>query len=61
MKNNEIKAAIANISATTKMLESFINKPENYNSFASSLMETAIREIQKQAEAIHEIEYMYGI
>ncbi len=60
MKKNEIQAAIANIAATAKGLESFINKPENYNSFASTLMVEAIRELEKQAQNIHDIEYMYG-
>ena len=60
MRNKEIEAAIANIDATARGLESFINKPENYNSFASSLMEESIRELRKQASSINEIEYMYG-
>ena len=60
MKNKEIETASANIAATAKSLETFINKPENYNSFASSLMEDVIRELEKQASTIREIEYMYG-
>lgn len=60
MKNKEIEVASANIAAIAKGLESFINKPENYNSFASSLMESTIRELEKQASNIREIEYMYG-
>lgn len=60
MKNKEIDAAIANITATAKILETFINKPENYNSFASSLMQETINELERQASAIHEINYMYG-
>ena len=59
MKNKEIETASANIAATAKGLETFINKPENYNSFASSLMEDVIRELEKQASTILEIEYMY--
>ena len=60
MKNKEIEVASANIAAIAKGLESFINKPENYNSFASSLMEHTIRELEKQVSNIREIEYMYG-
>jgi len=60
MRNQEMKAAIANIAASAKVLEDFINRPENYNSFASTLMEQAIRELQKQSRNIDEIEYMYG-
>lgn len=55
-----METASANIAATAKALESFINKPENYNSFASTLMEEIVKELHKQASNIHEIEYMYG-
>ena len=60
MESNEMKTACANIAATAKSLEKFINKPENYNSFASSLMEQTIRELKKQASYIKDIDYMYG-
>jgi hypothetical protein len=60
MKNETMQVASANIAITAKTLENFINKPENYNSFASSLMEEVIRELEKQAINIREIEYMYG-
>lgn len=60
MKTNEMEAASANIAAIAKGLESFINRPENYNSFASKLMEQSIRELEKQAETIRELDYMYG-
>jgi seryl-tRNA(Sec) selenium transferase len=59
MKTKEMEAASANIATTAKALEAFINKPENYNSFASSLMEQVIKELEQQASAIREIEYMY--
>ena len=58
--NKEVEAASANIAAIAKGLESFINRPENYNSFASTLMESVIVELDKQASAIRELEYMYG-
>lgn len=60
MKNKEMEVASANIATTAKALENFINKPENYNSFASSLMEQVIRELERQADTIRSIEYMYG-
>ncbi len=60
MKQTEIEAASANIAAIAKGLESFINKPENYNSFASSLMVEAIRELERQATTIQDLNYMYG-
>lgn len=59
MKRKELEAASANIVATANGLEKFINKPENYNSFASSLMEAAIRELKLQADTIEQLEYMY--
>lgn len=55
-----MEVASANIATTAKALENFINKPENYNSFASSLMEQVIRELERQADTIRSIEYMYG-
>jgi hypothetical protein len=60
MKIQEMQSASANIAATATVLEAFINKPENYNNFASSLMVQVIRELNKQAINIREIEYMYG-
>ena len=60
MKSKEMQAASANIAATAKILEKFINEPQNYNSFASSLMLDVIKELETQASNIKEIEYMYG-
>lgn len=60
MKSKEVETACANIAATANSLQKFINKPENYNSFASSLLQETVRELQKQASSIREIEYMYG-
>lgn len=56
-----MEAAYANIAATAQGLEKFINRPENYNSFASTLMEEVIRDLEKQASTLRELQYMYGV
>lgn len=61
MKSKEMEAAYANIAATAQGLEKFINRPENYNSFASTLMEEVIRDLEKQASTLRELQYMYGV
>jgi hypothetical protein len=61
MKNKEVENAYANIAATAKNLENFINRPENYNSFGSTLLVEIIKELNTQASNIKEIEYMYGV
>lgn len=61
MKNKEVENAYANIAATAQKLENFINKPENYNSFGSTLLIEIIKELKIQASNIQEIEYMYGV
>ncbi len=60
MKNKEMIAASANIVATAKALENFINEPKHYNSFGASLVEEIVRQLEIQASNIREIEYMYG-
>jgi hypothetical protein len=59
MQHQEMKAASANIVAIAKGLENFIDRPENYNSFASSLIEETIRELKKQASYIDDLDYMF--
>lgn len=61
MHNKEMEVACANIAATAKALEEFINQPRNYNSFGSSLMVDVIKQLEIQANNIREIEYMYGV
>lgn len=61
MKSKEMEAACANIAATARGLKGFINKPENYNSFACSLMEDVVRQLERQASTIRELEYMYEV
>jgi len=61
MENKEMEAACANIAATAKSLESFINKPENYNRYGSWLLEDVVKELEKQVTSIREVQYLYGI
>lgn len=61
MENQVIAEAIANMASTSKALEKFCNDPKNYNSYGSQLLEQMSWELQKQANDLRELQYMYGV
>ena len=61
MNANIIDEAIANIASTSKMLEKYCNDPKNYNSCGASLLERMSLELYKQADALAEFQYRYGV
>lgn len=61
MEKNTIDDVIANMTATSKALESFCNDPRNYNSYGAQLLEQMSWELHKQANDLREIQYMYGV
>lgn len=59
MNANIIEQAIANIASTSEALEKYCNDPKHYNSYASELLEKMSWELNKQANELREINYLY--
>jgi hypothetical protein len=60
MNTNEIEDAIANISATSEMLDRISNDPKRRISpYAANLLERMSWELHKEAETLREINYLY--
>lgn len=59
MNINVIEEAIANIASASKALEKYCNDPENYNLFASHLLDKITWELRKRADDLREINYLY--
>jgi hypothetical protein len=59
MDKNIIEQAITNMTSTSEAIEKYCNDPKNYNSYAAQLLERMSWDLQKQANELKEINYLY--
>lgn len=57
---NAISEAIKNLEVVSKSLESFANKPENYNTQYAGYLEVMSWEMLKKANQLKEMKELYG-
>lgn len=61
INKNVIDDAVSNIAATSEALEKYCNDPRNYNSYSAQLLERMAWDLQKHANELKEINYLYGV